>query len=52
MDSLKENVFRLKTQLEGKNAISAGWEYIIKDISDISPKCKARFVASGYNQIK
>ena len=46
MDSLKENVFRLTTLPEDKNAMSGRWVYKIQENSDESPKYKARFVAN------
>ena len=52
MDSLKENnVLRLMTLLECKNAMSGRWIKKIKEYSEGSPKYKAKFVARGWRDL-
>ena len=53
MQSLSENnTFTLSSLPEGKKAVGGRWVYTIKNNIDGSEKCKARYVAKGYSQMR
>ena len=53
MQSLRENnTFTLSSLPEGKKAVGGRWVYAIKNNMDGSEKCKARYVAKGYSQMR
>ena len=53
MTSLTENeTFTLTPLPRGKRAVVGRWVYAVKESSDGSETCKARYVAKGYGQVE
>ena len=53
INSLTENeTFTLTPLPRGKQAVGGRWVYAVKESSDGSETCKARYVAKGYGQVE